>query len=140
MNACASVSVVASVMFGSAMAMLSTGKESFLDNSNDENVAFSTRIMIARHYSALTQTVVVPGEATANRDAVGVNGLLSTAMGATKGKRASKSSHLLSRSVSLMNGSAKPKSQFLPRLYPGSVQTSSLSGVSCGYVRQYHRV
>ena len=104
MNACASVSVVASVMFGSAMAMLSTGKESFLNNSNDENVAFSTRIMIARHYSALTQTVVVPGEATANRDAVGVNGLLSTAMGATKGKRASKSSHLLSRSVSLMNG------------------------------------
>ena len=55
MNTSASVSVVTSVLFGSAMAMPSTGKESFLDNSNDENVAFATvtRIMNAqRHYLA----------------------------------------------------------------------------------------
>ena len=88
-------------------------------NSNDENVAFATRIMIAqRHYSALAQTVVVPGGATANRDSVGANGLLSTATGATKSKRASNSSHLRYRSVSSMNGSAKPKSQGNSTLTP----------------------
>ena len=67
MNASASVSVVASVMFGSAMAMLSTGKESFLDNSNDENVAFATRIMDAQTslLGPRAQTFIVPGGATA---------------------------------------------------------------------------
>ena len=78
----------------------------------DENVAFATRIMIAeRHYSAVAQTVVLPGGATANLDSVGANALLSTASGATKSRRASNSSHLRTRSVSSINGPAKPKGQ-----------------------------
>ena len=68
--------------------------------------------MIAeRHYSAVAQTVVLPGGATANLDSVGANALLSTATGATKSRRASNSSHLRTRSVSSINGPAKPKGQ-----------------------------
>jgi hypothetical protein len=86
-------------------------KTSSYNSNGDENVAFATRIMIAqRHYSALAQTVVVPGGATVNRDSV-ANALLSTATGATKSRRTSHSSHLRTRSVSSMNGPAKPKSQ-----------------------------
>jgi hypothetical protein len=78
-------------------------KTSSYNSSGDEGVAFATKIMIAqRHYSALAQTVVVSGGATA---------LLSTATGATKSKRASHSSHLRTRSVSSMNGTTTPKSQ-----------------------------
>jgi hypothetical protein len=85
-------------------------KTSSYNSYGDENVAHATRIMIAqRHYSALAQTVVLPGGATANRDSVGANALLSTATGATKSRRASNSSHLRTRSVSSMNGPAKPK-------------------------------
>ena len=87
-------------------------KTSSYNSNGDENVAFATRIMIAqRHYSTLAQTVVIPGGATANRDTAGANALLSTASGATKSRRASHSSHLRTRSVSSMNGSAKPKSR-----------------------------
>ena len=87
-------------------------KTSSYNSNGDENVAFATRIMIAqRHYSALAQTVVVPGGATANRDSVAANALLSTATGATKSRRTSHSSHLRTRSVSSMNGPTKSKSQ-----------------------------
>ena len=92
---------------------LRTDSKTSSHNSNgDESVAFATKIMVAqRHYSALAQTVVVSGGATANRDSVGANVLLSTATGATKNRRASHSSHLRTRSVSSMNGPATPKSQ-----------------------------
>jgi hypothetical protein len=98
---------------GTQFGRLRTDSKTSSYNSNgDESVAFATRIMIAqRHYSALAQTVVVPGGATANRDSVAANALLSTATGATKSRRTSHSSHLRTRSVFSMNGSAKPKSQ-----------------------------
>ena len=87
-------------------------KTSSHNSSGEESVAFATRIMIAqRHYSALAQTVVVSGGATANRDSVEADALLSTATGATKNRRASHSSHLRTRSVSSMNDPAMPKSQ-----------------------------
>ena len=87
-------------------------KTSSYNSNGDENVVLATRIMIAqRHYSALAQTVVVPGGATANRDSVAANSLLSTATGATRSRRTSHSSHLRTRSVSSMNGPTKPKSQ-----------------------------
>lgn len=87
-------------------------KTSSRNSGGDENVAFATKIMIAqRHYSALAQTVVVPGGATYRRDSAGVNVLSSTATGVTKSKRASHSSHLRARSVSSINDPATPKSR-----------------------------
>ena len=87
-------------------------KTSSRNSGVDENVVFATRIMVAqRHYSALAQTVVVPGGPTTNHDPAEANALSSTATGATKNKRASHSSHLRARSITSMNGPATPKSQ-----------------------------
>ena len=86
-------------------------KTSSYNSLGDENVAFATRIMIAqRHYSALAQTVVLPGGAIPNRDSAGAGALLSTATGVTKSKHTSHSSHLRTRSVSSVNGPAIHKS------------------------------
>ena len=94
-------------------------KTSSRNSGGDENVAFATRIMIAqRHYSALAQTVVVPGGATANRNSAGANTLLSMATGAIQSRSANHSSHLRTRSVSSMNGPATPKSQDDFRISP----------------------
>jgi hypothetical protein len=87
-------------------------KTSSHNSDGDENVAFASRIMIAqRHYSALAQTVVVPGGTTTDRDSAGANALLSTATGAAKSRHTNQSSHLRTRSVSSMNGPATPQSR-----------------------------
>ena len=74
----------------------------------DDSLAFASRIMIAqRHYSALAQTMVVPGSGSpapiGNRESVGASTLVGVATGANVDKRASRSSHLRSRSVSSVN-------------------------------------
>lgn len=81
---------------------------SHLSGPADDSLAFASRIMIAqRHYSALAQTVVVPGAgspaAEGNHESIGPSTLVGLATGATANKRASHSSHLRSRSVSSVN-------------------------------------
>ena len=94
-------------------------KTSSRNSGGDENVAFASRIMIAqRHYSALAQTVVVPGGTIADRDSAGTNALLSTATGATKGRHTNHSSHLRTRSVSSTNDPATPQSREDSRISP----------------------
>ncbi|KAF9057888.1 hypothetical protein BJ165DRAFT_86881 [Panaeolus papilionaceus] len=67
----------------------------------EESMVQATRIMVAeRHYSALAQTMVVPGSNGGNRDSVGASTLVSSATGTTTNKRASHNSHLRSRSIS----------------------------------------
>ncbi|KAF9480681.1 hypothetical protein BDN70DRAFT_804846 [Pholiota conissans] len=100
-------------------------KSSSHNSGADENIQFATQIMIAqRHYSALAQTVVVPGGSTNsgpnsassntdnhnhNRDSAGAQTLVGTATGAAS-KRNSHASHLRSRSVTSVS-SAHPPTQ-----------------------------
>ncbi|PPQ74364.1 hypothetical protein CVT24_000658 [Panaeolus cyanescens] len=88
-----------SVQFGR---MKSSRSNSHHYSNGDDSMAYATRIMVAeRHYSALAQTMVVPGSNGAgNRDSAGASTLVSSATGTTRNKRVSHNSHLRSRSIS----------------------------------------
>ncbi|KAF8969332.1 hypothetical protein BDZ97DRAFT_1653772 [Flammula alnicola] len=101
-----------SVQFGR---LRKESKTSSHNSAGDENMAFASRIMIAqRHYSALAQTVVVPGSAgsntAGNRESAAASTLVGAATGAAS-KRSSHASHLRSRSVSSVNGPQTPTGQ-----------------------------
>jgi len=79
-------------------------------SGGDESMAYASRIMIAqRHYSALAQTVVVPGSPEQVAPA-GAHLTVSAATGAAIGKPGGPPTHLRSRSVSSISGPQTPTS------------------------------
>lgn len=71
-------------------------------SGGDESMAYASRIMVAqRHYSALAQTVVVPGSSPDKQQATGTELFVSNATGALVNKPAT---HLRSRSITSISG------------------------------------
>ena len=78
-------------------------------SGGDESLAYASRIMIAeRHYSALAQTVLVPGPSPEERDSVDANLAFAATTGAAPLNAVRDSAHLRTRSVSSISGPKTP--------------------------------
>ena len=84
-------------------------------SGGDESMAYASRIMIAqRHYSAMAHTVVVPASPD-NRNSTGASQVLdmATATGVVTTQATRPTSHLRTRSVSLVSGPNTPSASGL---------------------------